>query len=156
MKIDRANDVLDKWEFFYGQRAGRELWEEKPTEVQDEDIANFCRDLGLVREALERTRWIPVKDRLPEAEKEVLILCNRGRYTITTTAMYEDGTITTEDSEWNWNDASYFCEYDEENDRFIIPEGWWEYRHFNPDDVYNNAVDVPVTHWMPLPAPPKG
>lgn len=44
MKIDRAIEILDKWEFFYGQRAGRELWADKPTEVQDEDIANFCRD----------------------------------------------------------------------------------------------------------------
>lgn len=34
MKIDRAIDILDKWEFFYGQRAGRELWAGKPTEVQ--------------------------------------------------------------------------------------------------------------------------
>lgn len=66
MTIDRVNDILDKWEFFYGQRAGRELWADKPTEVQDEDIANFCRDLGLVREALERTRWIPCSERLPE------------------------------------------------------------------------------------------
>lgn len=66
MTIDRVNDILDKWEFFYGQRAGRELWADKPTEVQDEDIANFCRDLGPVREALERTRWIPVSERLPE------------------------------------------------------------------------------------------
>ena len=56
MEIDRAIGILDKWEFFYGQRAGRELWAEKPTEVQNEDIANFCRDLGLVREALERQR----------------------------------------------------------------------------------------------------
>ena len=23
------------------------------------------------------------------------------------------------------------------------------------DDVYNNAVDDTVTHWMPLPEPPK-
>ena len=57
-KIERANDILDKWEFLYGQRAGRELWADKPTEVQNEDIANFRRDLGLVREALERQgRW---------------------------------------------------------------------------------------------------
>lgn len=66
MTIDRAIEILDKWEFFYGQRAGRELWADKPAEVQDEDIANFCRDLGLVREALERTRWIPCSERLPE------------------------------------------------------------------------------------------
>lgn len=56
MTIDRAIDILDKWEFFYGQRAGRELWADKPTEVQDEDIANFCRDLKLIREALELPR----------------------------------------------------------------------------------------------------
>lgn len=68
MKIDRAIDILDKWEFFYGQRAGRELWANKPTEVQNEDIANFCRDLGLVREALERTRWIPCSERMPEVD----------------------------------------------------------------------------------------
>ena len=68
MKIERAIDILDKWEFFYGQRAGRELWADKPTAVQNEDIANFCRDLGLVREALERTRWIPCSERMPENE----------------------------------------------------------------------------------------
>lgn len=28
MIIDRAIEILDKWEFFYGQRAGRELSEE--------------------------------------------------------------------------------------------------------------------------------
>lgn len=66
MKIDRAMEILDKWEFFYGQRAGRELWAGKPTEVQNEDIANFCRDLGLVREALGRKRFIPVSERPPK------------------------------------------------------------------------------------------
>lgn len=72
MTIDRAIEILDKWEFFYGQRAGRELWADKPTEVQDEDIANFCRDLGIVREALERTRWIPCSERLPGEKQRVL------------------------------------------------------------------------------------
>ena len=50
--IEQAGDILDKWDFFYGQRAGRELWGEKPREVQDEDIANFCRDLSVVRSAI--------------------------------------------------------------------------------------------------------
>ena len=70
MTIDRVNDILDKWEFFHGQRAGRELWADKPKEVQDKDIANFCRDLGLVREALERQRWIPCSERMPETNGE--------------------------------------------------------------------------------------
>ena len=34
-----------------------------------------------------------------------------------------------------------------------VPKGWWEYRHFNPDEVYNNKVDEDVVAWMPLPEP---
>ena len=41
--------ILDKCEMFFGQRAGRELWAEKPTEVQDKDIEDFNRDLNKVR-----------------------------------------------------------------------------------------------------------
>ena len=41
--------ILDKWEMFFGQRAGRELWAEKPTEVQNKDIEDFNRDLNKVR-----------------------------------------------------------------------------------------------------------
>ena len=42
-------EILSKWEFFYGQRAGRELWADKPKEVQDQDIANFNRDIETVK-----------------------------------------------------------------------------------------------------------
>ena len=47
--IEQVQDILAKWEFFQGQRAGRELWADKPTEVQNQDIADFCRDLEIVR-----------------------------------------------------------------------------------------------------------
>ena len=47
--IDEIMDILDKWQFILGQRAGRELWVDKPTEVQNEDLANFNRDLEKVR-----------------------------------------------------------------------------------------------------------
>lgn len=50
--IEQALDILAMWEFFYGQRAGRELWADKPTEVQDQDIVNFNRDIQIVRSAL--------------------------------------------------------------------------------------------------------
>lgn len=49
---DRCREILDKWEFFYGQRAGRELWSGKPRDVQDKDIADFNRDMQIVRSAL--------------------------------------------------------------------------------------------------------
>ena len=45
-------DILEKWSFFFGQRAGRELWGDKPKEVQDQDIADFNLDMNTVRSAL--------------------------------------------------------------------------------------------------------
>jgi hypothetical protein len=94
-------------------------------------------------------KWIT--DRLPECEVEVLICYkykNRKESHITT-AIYEDGTMLENDSIWDWEDID--GEYDENEDCYIIPQGWWEYRHFNPDDVYNNLVDAEVLGWMPLP-----
>ena len=108
--------------------------------------------------------WISVKDRLPEPETEVLILAEWKSYSfkaksattnhIVTTGMYEDGKLNTEDSEWWWYDHDF--KYDEELDAYIIPEGWWEYKHYNGDDEHNHPIDDVVTHWMPLPQPPKG
>ena len=50
--ILKCLDILNKWEFFQGQRAGRELWSDKPREVQDKDIENFNRDLRFIRVVL--------------------------------------------------------------------------------------------------------
>lgn len=47
--FNEVMDILDKWQFFLGQRAGRELWMDKPTKIQEEDLANFNRDLETVR-----------------------------------------------------------------------------------------------------------
>ena len=52
MNLNKALDILDKWEFFYGQRAGRELWFGKPKEVQDKDIADFVRDVNFIRSVI--------------------------------------------------------------------------------------------------------
>lgn len=67
----QANDILEKLSFFYGQRAGRELWNDKPRKVQDEDIASFNRDIDFLRTIIndlnsKRCGWIPVEERLPE------------------------------------------------------------------------------------------
>ena len=43
---EQAIDILDKFDFFQGQRAGRELWNDKPYEVQEEDIKAFSRDVA--------------------------------------------------------------------------------------------------------------
>lgn len=101
-------------------------------------------------------RWIPITERLPKPETEVMIVCNRNGCRFIATAIHEDGTLFTEDSDWVWNDIWEYGRYDEEHDDYIIPEGWWESRCFTPDDVYNCPVDCKVTHWMSMPELPKG
>lgn len=71
---EKVLDILDKWEFFFGQRAGRELWADKPIEVQNQDIADFNQDVQFVRSALrEQPRWIPVTERLPDATGKYIV-----------------------------------------------------------------------------------
>ena len=101
-------------------------------------------------------QWISVEDRLPEPETDVLIVCNRDGYVFVTPAIYEDGKMLTQESAWNWSDIYGYGLYSEEDDDYYIPDGWWENRQFNPDDVYNNPIDCTVTHWMPLPGAPEG
>jgi hypothetical protein len=88
----------------------------------------------------------------PKVETEVLVLYDNeiNGYGITT-AHYEDGSIFSQDSVWYWEDLPDWGTYDEERDDYRIPKGWWEFRHFNPDDYYNNKIDRPVVGWMPLP-----
>ena len=45
-------DILEKWSFFFGQRAGRELWGDKPKAAQDQDIIDFNREMEIVCSAL--------------------------------------------------------------------------------------------------------
>lgn len=99
--------------------------------------------------------WISVKDKLPDAEVEVLAVCIRNGYRFICPVIYEDGTMLTQNSIWNWYELDSYGTYSEENDDYYIPAGWWENRQFTPDDVYNNPVDCSVTHWMLLPAVPK-
>lgn len=70
-----ALEVLDKLSFFGGQRAGRELWNDKSRKVQDEDIASFNRNIKYLRDLIRKHMndgWISVEDRLPEAGEYVL------------------------------------------------------------------------------------
>ena len=52
-KQEKVFDILNKFEFFQGQRAGRELWNDKPKEVQDKDIADFIKDIKYIRSYLQ-------------------------------------------------------------------------------------------------------
>ena len=88
VKREEVVDILDKMEFFQGQRAGRELWNDKPVEVQEMDLESFNRDIRTIRDyifQLEETRqsgeWISMYDAFadtPYHNQNVLIKCDDG------------------------------------------------------------------------------
>ena len=137
-----------------------------------EDAVSYVNseDAGTLKAAIEalekqeQYRWIPVTERLPKCEQEVLICTKKKTYIheksgfewcvnpIVTPAMYEDGTMLEVNSKWHWEDCDW-AGWDEEEDCGIISEGWWENRQFNPDGEYNHAIDVEVVAWRPIPEP---
>lgn len=137
----------------------------KPDVPEDEKaVVTIATAKKLVRSIVQRAptadvapvvHWVSVNEKLPKLETEVLIVCDRGGYKFVAPAIYEDGTMLTQESSWNWYEIESYGLYDETTDDYFVPEGWWENRQFCPDDVYNNPVDCAVTHWMPLPEPPK-
>ena len=132
-----ALDTLDRLEFFQGQRAGRELWFEKSSQLQDIDIACFVRDLSNLREYIQaadiasRAEWISVEERLPDIDPR-----GKGRY---------GGTRS----------VRVLCACKQRDGRTFVKEGYYE-----PCGNGNVFWRIPgsidsVTHWMPLPEPPK-
>ena len=55
-EVIKAFDILNKFEFFGGQREGRELWFNKPTDIQNKDIGAFLRDLDFLRQFINRQK----------------------------------------------------------------------------------------------------
>lgn len=68
----QALEIIDKRDFF-NDRAGRELWNDKPIAIQDEDIRNAHKEYEQLKEyVLNQPKvgeWIPVEERLPNEEE---------------------------------------------------------------------------------------
>lgn len=65
-ELEKAIEILDKLAFFGGQRAGRELWSEKPKNIQDEDIVNFNQDIEYLKYIIRKHMndgWISVEEK---------------------------------------------------------------------------------------------
>lgn len=52
-EITKANDILEKFDFF-NQRAGYELWNDKPKDVQDKDIEDKANDIKFLKDFINR------------------------------------------------------------------------------------------------------
>ena len=99
--------------------------------------------------------WISVKDRLPEPEQEVFV-CVRSKisnYSYVCCAMHVPENWYRQSSDFCW-DFECCDEYDEEQDDYIVKQGWYESIH-NWDDYSVVGIEDIVTHWIPLPDPPK-
>lgn len=133
------------------------LWrdpEDHGAMVELRDVIQALRQAEAQTGEVVPIKWIDVCDRLPEPETDVLICAERkylggGFHQVITIAMYENGTTKEKDSCYIWDDLDEFGIYDEEEDCYRIPEGWWECHQFS--DCYDNKIDDKVTHWMPLP-----
>lgn len=125
-----------------------------------------CQDIlwhGLAKEAALRAvcdaptvgGWISVKDRLPDsnhvlAQCEICSLDKPMSYTCV--AFYAKKHSI---SIGKWADEEFdACDYDETTDEYYLNEGWYEVIH-NWGDYSSVVIDDFVTHWMPLPEPPK-
>ena len=101
-------------------------------------------------------RWIPVTERFPESQNPVLVVAVSkaiGFPYIFKVAHINHHEIT--EDEYGWTDGEYDSEYDEENDCFWIPECWYECNAVEDNINWVIDDDYSITHWMPLPEPPK-
>ena len=104
-------------------------------------------------------KWIPVTERLPETNVDVLALyeyentmCKKWTY-ICRASYIPKFTVLIEDK---WNDCDGGWEdYNEDDDSFYVPEGWYEETSEGNGDGMSWFINATVTHWMPLPQPPE-
>ena len=82
-----------------------------------------------------KEQWISIDERMPPHHERVLtfngLACHCGFFV-------EEHTM----SSAGWS----MCSYNSQDDRYYVPTGWYKTKNFSIRGV---------THWMPLPEPPK-
>ena len=132
------------------QDANNPVWKWFPNNMAMLQLADYLIENGVTVQ-----EWISVKDRLPEPEQEVFV-CVRSKisnYSYVCCAMHVPENWYRQSSVFCW-DFECYDEYDEEQDDYIVKQGWYESIH-NWDDYSVVGIEDIVTHWMPSPEPPK-
>lgn len=94
----------------------------------DQKIEGLADDvMGIITNGVTVQEWISVEDKLPPHNHDVLVYRPDMAMKILVDNYY--GYYGEDDAEWH--------------------EGWAKYGK----DIHNNPL---ITHWMPMPAPPKG
>lgn len=99
--------------------------------------------------------WIPCAKQLPENEREVEITYMHNYSSsgepsyLTARAFYEDGTLTVDESAYDWAENEYY-EYIEETDSYMVPKGWYEDSSFAEEF---SQINETVIAWRPIGEP---
>lgn len=97
--------------------------------------------------------WISVDQAMPKSGKTVVVsqVNSYGKQQVISASYCPAMTWEAQpwDSDWVTED---WCDYDEENDLYYYPEGWYEFGY--EMDTWHR-ISATVTHWMPLPEPPE-
>ena len=91
--------------------------------------------------------WISVKKRLPKVDKPVLISAKYNNYKYVCVGKWvEKYSVEDEGEEFD------FADYNEENDTYYYPEGWYECI-YNWGDYSDVFISDEVIAWQLLPEP---
>ena len=101
-----------------------------------------------------KPKWIPVTERLPESGVHVLVICEMYGQYLHGHYVCDGFRVDRYTQKVENTDYDIACEYCEEDDEYYLWEGWYEVVK-NWDDFNSIVIGDTVTHWMPLPEPPK-
>lgn len=125
------------------------LWADESAADIDGASAEVLKALAA---EVRKRQWISVKERLPEAGAVVLAFYLTERGFVRIIRAFYAPKYTLDPGGWDDEGVDEYCE---DKDAYFLAEGWWEcienwdtYDHVKVHQGY-------ITHWMPLPAPPK-
>lgn len=117
-----------------GYAVGKKYAEHEITILKQKRVNMFEILNAYERGRVDALKWIPVSEMLPEEDGDYLVLKQLGKH--------------------RWHDVLSFAKDGREVDKYDFTDEWknvW----FSYDSEWGYITCDSVTHWMPLPEPPK-